>query len=74
MGAVACSMGVMPVPPAIIPSRLQASSLLPLLNRPAPRYSCIPIGPWMSIVSPTLSESMYCGREPGLGRVGLGQG
>mmetsp|Transcript_9586 Transcript_9586/g.31913 ORF Transcript_9586/g.31913 Transcript_9586/m.31913 type:complete len:262 (+) Transcript_9586:645-1430(+) len=68
MAAMTCSMGVMPVPPAIIPSRLQASSLLPLLNRPAPRYSCIPIGPWMSIVSPTLSESMYCDILPPSGK------
>ena len=50
--AITCSIGVMPVPPAIIPSFVQRISFRPILKRPLPMYSFMPIGPWMSSVSP----------------------
>jgi hypothetical protein len=48
-----CSMGVMPVPPAIIPTRAACTSLPPTLKRPLPMYSFMPHGPEMVMVSPT---------------------
>eukprot|EP00964_Phaeocystis_antarctica_P071696 scaffold43797_cov27-Phaeocystis_antarctica.AAC.1 len=36
------SIGVRPVPPAIIPSLVQAWTTPPLRKRPRPRYSCAP--------------------------------
>lgn len=48
-----CSIGVIPVPPAIIPTRDAFISLAPTLKRPLPKYSFIPQGPEMVMVSPT---------------------
>mmetsp|Transcript_25683 Transcript_25683/g.59919 ORF Transcript_25683/g.59919 Transcript_25683/m.59919 type:complete len:225 (-) Transcript_25683:69-743(-) len=71
MAVITCSIGVMPVPPAIIPSLEHTSSLLPILNLPWPRYWLTPHGPEMSIESPTLSASMYCDILPPSGKFGL---
>lgn len=43
----------MPVPPAIMPTFDACKVLVPDLKLPLPRYSCMPHGPEMSILSPT---------------------
>mmetsp|Transcript_19501 Transcript_19501/g.65459 ORF Transcript_19501/g.65459 Transcript_19501/m.65459 type:complete len:204 (+) Transcript_19501:582-1193(+) len=53
IAAITWSMGVMPVPPAIIPMRFTCFSLEPTLKWPWPLYSFMPHGPEMVILSPT---------------------
>ena len=60
MVAAICSMGVMPVPPAIMPSLAQVSCFEPLLKTPRPRYSCMPHGPETVMASPSASAATYC--------------
>ncbi|CCI45578.1 unnamed protein product [Albugo candida] len=59
-----CSIGVIPVPPAIIPiffaERISAFASVArrlIFNFPFPRYVNFPFGPDTSIVSPKLSDS-----------------
>lgn len=61
-----CSIGVIPVPPAIIPiffaERISAFASVTrrlIFNFPFPRYVDFPFGPDTSIVSPKLSDSRY---------------
>eukprot|EP00982_Pelagococcus_subviridis_P014008 31302-Pelagococcus_subviridis.AAC.5 len=74
---ITCSIGVIPVPPAIMPTRLARRSSCPppcdlrrlMAKTPRPRYSNRPFGPWKSIVSPTFSACMRCDTFPPSGNL-----
>ena len=76
-----CSIGVMPVPPAIIPIffALRISNPPPwdlsllMANVPLPLYSYLPFGPEKSRVSPIFSECMCCDTFPPSGKRSLGK-
>ena len=59
MARMIWSMGVMPVPPAIIPTCFFCTALPRSLKVPRPMYSVMPHGPEISRSSPTLSVSTY---------------
>ena len=66
--AMICSIGVSPVPPDIMPSRLQETTPPPVRKRPPPRYTWLPHGPESATVAPTRSESRYCDILPPSGK------
>mmetsp|Transcript_14109 Transcript_14109/g.55567 ORF Transcript_14109/g.55567 Transcript_14109/m.55567 type:complete len:231 (+) Transcript_14109:96-788(+) len=68
MAVMICSIGVMPVPPAIMPSLLAVRGLRLMRKLPLPVYSMRPNGPWMVISSPTLRLSMYWESFPPSGK------